>query len=53
MRRNYLDIVIDMAKRPLLVNWYNELNGTNLVDIPQTEIDTFVSQLHDSEYFLS
>jgi len=51
-RENYLSIIIDMAKQPIMCNWIKEMGG-NCTEDSQAVIDTFVSKLESAEYFLS
>jgi len=53
MRQNYLDILIDMARAPILTNFYNQMKGTDYEDEPKEVIEKFVDRLKTGEYHLS
>ena len=52
-RENYLSIMIDLASKPIMTNWYNSMMGTDYKEDSQSIIDNFISKIKDAEYFLS
>jgi len=53
-RENYLAILIDLAKKPVMVDWLNSMyKKKRFGSKPQEEIDAFVDLLKTSEYALS
>lgn len=52
-RENYLNIMIDLAENPILVDWYYQMTGKKYPDDDRNIIDNFVNKLENAEYFLS
>jgi len=51
-RENYLSIMINMAKHPIMCDWLTCM-GFKCVEDSQAVIDNFVSKLESADYFLS
>lgn len=52
-RENYLDIMIDLASKPIMVNWLNSMDNRTRIDHNQTSINKFIDLLKTAEYHLS
>jgi len=54
IRQNYLDILIDIAGKPIFVSWLNTMRKTNgLTDMNEASIKHFIEQIRTAEYHLS
>jgi len=52
-RENYKNILIDLAKKPILLDWIKQMSKMDLIHTTQPEVDNFVNLLESMEYMLS
>ena len=52
-RENYKDIMIYLAKQPIMAEWLIQMGFIDATEIPQEEVDNFVFQIESMEYMLS
>jgi len=50
-RENYLSIMIDLAKKPIMVDWMKQMTGEDYKELSNKKIQKFVALLETADYF--